>query len=112
MKTQHPNRAKRRGVRRCRAALPWQRTSTVTWFSPEEKMPSSHPTLLLYIPVEQAPVWLGFRDGADWRSVDGELIRERVVLWAYLPSPKLNRTEKNGTQWNASLPSRGEPTAR
>lgn len=57
--------------------------AVVSWNDPDESLPDDETTVLLAL--VDGDVWMGFRDGDDWRDVSAELIDQEVEWWAELP---------------------------
>jgi hypothetical protein len=49
-------------------------------------MPDDDCTVLLRIDGGDEPVWLGYRDGAVWRYVEGPTVTHHVARWAEMPT--------------------------
>jgi hypothetical protein len=64
-----------------------QSTVPVTWSPVSESLPDSDTTVMIFVPADSEPVWLGFHDGTHWRSIDNMRLRHRVHSWAHLPEP-------------------------
>jgi len=56
----------------------------VIWNDAEVSLPDDETTVL--VALADGDVWMGFRDGDDWRDVSAELIEEEVEWWAELPA--------------------------
>lgn len=59
--------------------------ATVNWIACGERLPDDDTTVLVFSPQWGEPVWIGYHDGDDWRTVDGGSID--VTHWAELPAP-------------------------
>lgn len=55
------------------------------WRAAGEELPDDELTVLVATPDGNEPVFLGYKDGEIWRSVNGELIE--VSHWMPLPEP-------------------------
>ena len=66
------------------------------WISVDTEMPDSDQTVLIVhawvgesvtgLPaVYSEPVWLGYHDGEEWRTAEGEVCE--VSHWSHLPAP-------------------------
>lgn len=55
------------------------------WRDTADELPDSDETVLVECDGDE-PVWLGYHDGAQWLSVDGEAIH--VTGWMPLPPPR------------------------
>ncbi len=55
----------------------------VRWRDPAVAMPDADETVLVYSATEDEPVWLGYHDGAKWRSVANE--PWDVMAWRPMP---------------------------
>ena len=54
------------------------------WRKVSDEMPDSDQTVLIASPAaDSEPVWLGFHDGEEWRTVEGEPCE--VSHWAPMP---------------------------
>lgn len=60
------------------------------------EMPDADETVLVHCPKEDEPVWLGFFDGEDWRTVDVECIE--VTHWMPLPEPPAALSDEGGAK--------------
>lgn len=58
-------------------------TESLTWWTPDERMPDAELTVLVETEGCEEPVWLGFHDGECWRDTDGMQIG--VKRWADMP---------------------------
>jgi hypothetical protein len=58
------------------------------WKSVTAEMPDSDITVLVHHPDNDEPVWIGFHDGKNWRSVEAGRIR--VSHWRDMPAPPHN----------------------
>jgi len=52
-------------------------TALLIWNDAEVSLPDDETTVL--VALADGDVWMGFRDGDDWRDVSAELIEEEVV---------------------------------
>lgn len=57
------------------------------WINAAEQPPDADMTVLISIsdPAANEPVWLGYLDGDQWRTVEGEAVE--VIAWQLLPEP-------------------------
>lgn len=60
-------------------------TSAIRWVRVPAELPDAEMTVLIATPDEDEPVWLGYFDGRDWRTVEGRLVR--ATHWSTLPEP-------------------------
>jgi len=51
----------------------------MAWRAVDSAMPDSDETVIVFAPVADEPVWLGYHDGYEWRDVSGEKIE--VTHW-------------------------------
>jgi len=58
-------------------------TETLTWTPVAERLPDDDTTVLICTTGTAEPVWLGYRDGAQWRDSEGAAVD--VVAWAEMP---------------------------
>jgi len=67
---------------------------TLHWHPVDEQLPDDEITVLLLAPTADEPVWPGYRDGDDWRWVDGSIVadgsivRVPVTHSTYMPADK------------------------
>lgn len=59
-------------------------SESITWYAVTDHLPDDEMTVLVFRPETSEPVWVGFRAGDQWRSVDGFPF-ESVTHWADLP---------------------------
>lgn len=59
----------------------------MNWIDAAKQLPDSDTTVLIHVPGDDEPVWLGFHDGEMWRYVDGMPI-PGVTQWADIPTPQ------------------------
>jgi hypothetical protein len=59
----------------------------MSWIETAKEMPDDESTVLIYVEQHTEPVWMGYKDGDDWRTVDAELIQFPVTHWMPLPEP-------------------------
>ncbi|MEY5101112.1 MAG: hypothetical protein RJA36_3831 [Pseudomonadota bacterium] len=50
------------------------------------KLPDADTTVLVFIPADNDPVWIGFFDGAEWLNVEGQAFKHPVTAWADFPA--------------------------
>lgn len=63
-------------------------TSTISWVDVDHQLPDADETVMVFCPVSDDPVWLGYWDGETWRGVDGGELGEKFVsAWATMPDP-------------------------
>lgn len=64
------------------------------WYDPAALMPDPDTTVVVRIALPDGePVWLGYYDGMEWQSVDGNPID--VLAWADMPGgPKLREPKR------------------
>ena len=60
-------------------------TETITWVLVTEGLPDDDETVLLYAPEYDEPVWVGWRDGDEWRDMNGHPT-DGVAAWAPMPA--------------------------
>jgi hypothetical protein len=59
---------------------------TILWTRAAEKLPDDDMAVLVYAPIADEPVWIGWYDGVYWFSADGGEYAEGAVQgWAPLP---------------------------
>lgn len=56
---------------------------TITWIPVAERLPDDDTSVLICTDSTSEPVWLGFRDGGEWRDAEG--FQVNVKAWADLP---------------------------
>jgi hypothetical protein len=62
--------------------------SEVQWIpTANDTLPDTDLTVMIHMPDEDEPVWLGYHDGETWRTVDAA--RCEVSHWADLPEPPI-----------------------
>ena len=74
-------------VEEMRKKILYLRNNMPQWKLCGHQLPDSDVTVLVFCPESVEPVWLGFYDGEDWRSIDS--IRQQ--LRALLPQANLVR---------------------
>mgnify|MGYP001589654245 CR=1 FL=1 len=62
--------------------------SRIAWVDVAAGLPDSDETVMVYSATEDEPVWLGYHDGAKWRSVAGE--PWDVEAWGAMPDGPVN----------------------
>lgn len=55
----------------------------VTWNSVVDRLPDSDQTVLIACISGTEPVWLGYHNGEEWLTVEGESVS--VTHWADMP---------------------------
>jgi hypothetical protein len=58
-------------------------TELLTWTPVAERLPDDDTTVLICTTDTAEPVWLGYRDGDDWRDSEGDAVA--VTHWAAMP---------------------------
>ncbi|HWB61772.1 MAG TPA: DUF551 domain-containing protein [Chthoniobacteraceae bacterium] len=74
-------------VEEMRKKILYLRNNMPQWKYCEHQMPDTDATVLVYCPESVEPVWLGFYDGEDWRSIDSIRLPEEVTHWMEPPEP-------------------------
>jgi hypothetical protein len=60
-------------------------TETLTWWTPNERLPDAEVTVLLEVEdADGEPVWPGYLDGDEWKLADGMPVA-KVRRWAEMP---------------------------
>jgi hypothetical protein len=55
----------------------------IDWKDAATHTPDADTTVLIHCPAEDEPVWMGYFDGEEWRSVEG--VPVEVTDWADMP---------------------------
>jgi len=57
----------------------------MNWISVRDRLPDGVTTVLIYVPGDNEPVWLGYCEDGHWYMIEG---REcRPSHWAKIPAP-------------------------
>ena len=82
-------------VEEMRKKILYLRNNMPRWKVCEHQLPDSDATVLVFCPDSTEPVWLGFYDGEDWRSIDSIRLAEEVTHWMDTPEPPEWEEEEN-----------------
>lgn len=68
-----------------------RQSESITWIPVADELPDSDQTVLLNMPGDDEPVWLGWWSGEEWYFVDATLADDcegtpRVTAWAHMPA--------------------------
>jgi hypothetical protein len=59
---------------------------TILWTRVEDKLPDDDTSVLVYAPLSDEPVWVGWYDGVYWFAADAADYADGAVkAWAPLP---------------------------
>lgn len=61
-----------------------------TWIPVTERLPDDDATVLIFLPKDPEPVWLGYSDEDGWYSVEAVLCEP--THWRELPEPPSKET--------------------
>lgn len=56
---------------------------TIQWMPAAAELPDSYTTVLITCVDSDEPVWLGYHDGTEWLTIEGQSVK--VIHWAELP---------------------------
>lgn len=54
------------------------------WTPVSKRMPDDDETVMVFDAAASEPVWFGYRDGKDWRYIDG-VVAEGITHWMPIP---------------------------
>jgi len=60
----------------------------VEWIKVSDRLPDDDVTVLIYVPDDNDPVWLGYTDEDGWRYINGASCRP--THWAEIPEPPVS----------------------
>lgn len=58
-------------------------TEQITWHAVADRLPDDEQTVLICTDGTSEPVWIGYRDGDNWRDTEGFVVN--VTAWAEMP---------------------------
>ena len=65
---------------------PAMQAELIRWVSVQDTLPDDGELVLLWLPGDECP-WLGYLDGADWRSAEGIPVPMTAgMFWAAMPA--------------------------
>ena len=56
------------------------------WITVSDRLPGNETTVLVCVPEDDEPVWLGYREDETWYFVEGRVCRP--THWAEVPMPQ------------------------
>jgi len=59
------------------------------WIACQDRLPDDDITVMIFMPGQSEPVWLGYHDGSYWYDVSSDLIAwEKVEVSHWMPLPR------------------------
>lgn len=59
----------------------------MTWIAVSERLPDADLAVLIHVPDDDEPIWIGYHGGDQWYAADAMPLGERVAHWQELPGP-------------------------
>lgn len=59
----------------------------MVWIKASDCLPDDDLEVLIFVPDDDEPVWIGYHGGDEWYSVDAMPLGQLVTHWMDLPEP-------------------------